>query len=229
MTERSARTRSRKLLAALEVAYPDAHCELVHKDVFQLLVATVLSAQSTDVVVNQVTPALFRRWPSPKAMAAASAEDIESTIARLGMYRQKARHIKGLSQVLLEQYQGQVPSSLEELVKLPGVGRKTANVVLGVAFGSPEGVVVDTHVQRLSQRLGFSKETQPAGIEQDLMTLFGREKWDIISHTLIFHGRRCCTARSPACGACPVQQLCPSAFRAEHVGRKKGSAASKKK
>jgi len=229
MTERSARTRSRKLLAALEAAYPDAHCELVHKDVFQLLVATVLSAQSTDVVVNQVTPALFRRWASPKAMASAATEDIESTIARLGMYRQKARHIRGLSQVLLEQYQGQVPSSLEELVKLPGVGRKTANVVLGVAFGSPEGVVVDTHVQRLSQRLGFSSETQPVGIEQDLMTLFGREKWDIISHTLIFHGRRCCTARSPACGACPVQQLCPSAFQAEHVGRKKSSAALKKK
>ncbi len=225
MAERAARNRSAKLLAALEAAYPDAHCELNHKDVFQLLVATVLSAQSTDVAVNQVTPGLFRRWPSPKAMAAAIPGEVESEIARLGMYRQKARHIIGLSQVLVEQHRSQVPRTLEALVKLPGVGRKTANVVLGVAFGSPEGVVVDTHVQRLSQRLGFSNSTQPAGIENDLMVLFSREKWDIISHTLIFHGRRCCTARRPACGACPVQHLCPSAFHAEHVGRKQTRTA----
>jgi endonuclease-3 len=231
MTERAARNRSAILFAALEAAYPGAHCELNHKSVFQLLVATVLSAQSTDVAVNQVTPGLFRRWPSPKAMAVASHEAVESEIARLGMYRQKARHIVGLSQVLVEQYRDQVPSTLDALVKLPGVGRKTANVVLGVAFGRPEGVVVDTHVQRLSQRLGFSKNAQPPGIERDLMALFSRDKWDIVSHTLIFHGRRCCTARSPACGACPVQQLCPSAFHAEHVGRKQTqvAAASKKK
>ena len=214
------RTRSAKLLAALERAYPDAHCELDHKNPFQLLVATVLSAQSTDVAVNQVTPVLFRRWPSAKTLAVANSEEVEQVLARLGMYRQKTRHITGLSQALMAEYTGQVPESLDELVKLPGVGRKTANVVLGVAFGKPEGVVVDTHVQRLSQRLGFSTNSEPERIERDLMGLFKREKWDIISHTLIFHGRRCCTARKPDCASCAVQGMCPSAFIAENVGRK---------
>ena len=214
------RTRRAGLLTALERAYPDAHCELIHKNPFQLLVATVLSAQSTDAAVNQVTPGLFRRWPSPKALATADTEQVEAVLARLGMYRQKSRHIIGLSQAIAERHNGRVPESLDELVKLPGVGRKTANVVLGVAFGKPEGVVVDTHVQRLSQRLGFSLNDQPERIEQDLMELFPRDKWDSISHTLIFHGRRCCTARKPNCAGCPVQRNCPSAFGAEHVGRK---------
>ncbi len=214
------RTRSRKLLTTLERAYPDAHCELNHKNAFQLLVATVLSAQSTDVVVNQVTPGLFRRWPSPKALASAPVNEVEQVLARLGMYRQKSRHIVGLSQALLERHGGRVPQSLDQLVELPGVGRKTANVVLGVAFGTPEGVVVDTHVQRLAQRLGFTSNSRPERIEQDLMVLFEAEKWDSISHTLIFHGRRCCTARNPKCAECPVCKSCPSAFRAEGVGRK---------
>jgi endonuclease-3 len=214
------RARSLRLLAALERAYPDAHCELEHVDPFQLLVATVLSAQSTDVAVNQVTPGLFRRWPSPKALAAARPEQVEAALARLGMFRQKTKHIIGLSRAIQERHGGRVPQSLAELVQLPGVGRKTANVVLGVAFGRPEGVVVDTHVQRLAQRLGFSSNDQPERIEQDLMRLFPAGKWDLISHTLIFHGRRCCTARSPACVTCPVQRTCPSAFQAEHVGRK---------
>ena len=219
MTE-SRRGRVAGLLSALERAYPDAHCELTFKNPFQLLVATVLSAQSTDVAVNQVTPGLFRRWPSPKALAVAGLEEVEGVLARLGMYRQKSKHIVGLSQAIIEHHAGRVPESLDELVSLPGVGRKTANVVLGVAFGKPEGVVVDTHVQRLSQRLGFSSHDEPERIEQDLMKSFPREKWDSISHTLIFHGRRCCTARKPNCAGCPVQRDCPSAFHAEQVGRK---------
>jgi endonuclease III len=222
------RTRSRKLLTVLERAYPDAHCELNHKNAFQLLVATVLSAQSTDVAVNQVTPGLFRRWPSCKALASAPLDEVERVLARLGMYRQKSRHIVGLSQALLERHQGRVPQSLDQLVELPGVGRKTANVVLGVAFGTPEGVVVDTHVQRLAQRLGFTSNSRPERIEQDLMALFEAEKWDSISHTLIFHGRRCCTARNPKCAECPVCKSCPSAFRAEGVGRKPSRARTVK-
>jgi len=220
MTKGSARARSIKLYAALSATYPDAHCELKHKNAFQLLVATVLSAQSTDVAVNQVTPELFRRWPSPKSLSAAKLGDVELVLARLGMYRQKSRHIVGLSRVLVDQHHSRVPDSLVALVKLPGVGRKTANVVLGVAFGKPEGVVVDTHVQRLAQRLGFSSNTLVDRIEVDLMEIFQPSQWDNISHTLIFHGRRCCTARKPACAACPVQELCPNAFNAEDVGRK---------
>jgi endonuclease-3 len=137
------------------------------------------------------------------------------------MYRQKAKNIVGLAKKLVEQHAGEVPSSLAELIELPGVGRKTANVVLGVAFGQPEGVVVDTHVQRLAQRLGLSSSETPERIEADLMNLYERSQWDNLSHTLIFHGRRCCTARKPACAACPVSKLCPSAFHAEDVGRKK--------
>ena len=145
---------------------------------------------------------------------------MEAKLNKIGMFRQKARNIIGLSKRLVENHGGDVPRSLAELVLLPGVGRKTANVVLGVAFGTPEGVVVDTHVQRISQRLGFTRETEPVDIEQDLMKLFQREDWDMLSHVLIFHGRRLCTARAPACAACPVNELCPSAFKAENVGRK---------
>jgi endonuclease III len=220
MNENATKARAKKLLNALQVAYPDAHCELLHKDPFQLLVATVLSAQTTDVVVNQVTPSLFRRWPNPRRLAAAELPAVELVLSRIGMYRQKARNIVGLSQKLLECHSGQVPMSLELLVQLPGVGRKTANVVLGVAFGRPEGVVVDTHVQRLSQRLGLTSSDHPEQIERDLMQLFPIAAWDNLSHTLIFHGRRCCTARKPACESCPIQALCPSAFNAENVGRK---------
>jgi endonuclease III len=220
MSKNATKARASKLLKALQVAYPDAHCELQHKDPFQLLVATVLSAQTTDVLVNQVTPALFRRWPTPRKLAAAEPPAVELALSRIGMYRQKAKNIVGLSQKLLDGHAGQVPASLEELVELPGVGRKTANVVLGVAFGKPEGVVVDTHVQRLSQRMGLTANDTPEQIERDLMKLFPTEVWDNLSHTLIFHGRRCCTARKPACASCPVQAQCPSAFQAENVGRK---------
>jgi len=208
------------LYELIRARHPDAHCELDHDNPFQLIVATVLSAQSTDVMVNKVTPELFRRWPGPKELARAEPAEVEQALSKIGMFRQKAKNVIGLSKQLLERHGSQVPRTLAELVELPGVGRKTANVVLGVAFGAPEGVVVDTHVQRISQRLGLTKHTEPVEIEQDLMKLFERKLWDPLSHTLIFHGRRICTAAKPACAACPVQHVCPSAFHAEQVGRK---------
>jgi endonuclease-3 len=204
----------------LRERYPDAHCELDHQSAFQLILATVLSAQSTDVMVNKITPELFRRWPTPTALAAADPDDVEKALNKIGMYRQKTKNIVGLAKKLLSDYGGEVPRTLAELVLLPGVGRKTANVVLGVAFGAPEGVVVDTHVQRISQRLGWTRQTEPPEIEGDLMALFPKSEWDMLSHTLIFHGRRTCSARKPACAACPVNGECPSAFHAEEIGRK---------
>jgi endonuclease III len=208
------------LYQLIRARHPDAHCELDHVGPFQLVVATVLSAQSTDVMVNKVTPELFRRWPEPAQLARAEPAEVERVLSKLGMFRQKTKNVIGLSKLLVERHDGQVPRTLDELVKLPGVGRKTANVVLGVAFGAPEGVVVDTHVQRISQRLGLTAHSEPVDIERDLMKLFDRELWDPLSHTLIFHGRRICTAIKPACPACPAQAVCPSAFHAEQVGRK---------
>jgi endonuclease III len=209
-----------ELYRVIRARHPDAHCELDHQNPFQLIVATVLSAQSTDVMVNKITPELFRRWPGPHELAAAAPAEVEQVLSRIGMFRQKTKNVIGLSKLLVAEHAGEVPRTLAELVKLPGVGRKTANVVLGVAFGQPEGVVVDTHVQRISQRLGLTKHTEPVEIEQDLMKLFDRPLWDPLSHTLIFHGRRICTAQRPACPACPAAELCPSAFAAEKVGRK---------
>ncbi len=205
---------------ALRLAHPDAHCELDHRSAFELIVATVLSAQTTDVAVNKVTPELFRRFPTPQKLAAAGQAEVESCLGSLGMFRQKSKNVIGLANRLLAEHDGQVPQTLSELVALPGVGRKTANVVLGVAFGKPEGVVVDTHVQRISQRLGWTDATTPEKIEQVLMQLLPRSEWDMLSHTLIFHGRRVCTARGPSCSTCPVNSRCPSAFQAELVGRK---------
>ena len=208
--------------AKLRERHSDAHCELDHENPFQLILATVLSAQSTDVMVNKITPELFERWPTPQALSNANPAEVERVLSKIGMFRQKTKNVIGLSKRLIEEHQGEVPRTLAELVKLPGVGRKTANVVLGVAFGTPEGVVVDTHVQRISQRLGWTKHGEPQEIEQDLMALFPRSDWDMLSHTLIFHGRRVCAARKPACAACPVSAECPSAFAAENVGRKAG-------
>jgi endonuclease-3 len=213
--------------AKLRARHSDAHCELDHRSAFQLILATVLSAQSTDVMVNKITPELFKRWPTPKALANAIPSEVEKVLSKIGMYRQKTKNVIGLSTRLLEEHRGEVPRTLAELIKLPGVGRKTANVVLGVAFGTPEGVVVDTHVQRISQRLGWTKHTEPIEIEQDLMALFPQSDWDMLSHTLIFHGRRICAARKPACAACPVSAECPSAFNAENVGRKPPSARTR--
>ncbi len=204
----------------LKAHHHDAHCELDHRIPFELICATVLSAQSTDVAVNKLTPALFEKFPDARALAAASQDEVEDAINRIGMYRQKAKNLIGLAKRLVAEHGGEVPQSMQELVLLPGVGRKTANVVLGVAFGKPEGVVVDTHVQRIAQRLKWTRHDEPVAIEQDLMKLVPRSDWDKASHVLIFHGRRVCGAQKPACTTCPIHDVCPSAFRAENVGRK---------
>ncbi|MBN2193260.1 MAG: endonuclease III [Polyangiaceae bacterium] len=213
--------------ARLRAQHPDAHCELDHHDPFTLLVSVVLSAQTTDVAVNQTTPQLFARWPTAAALATADVAEVEMALNRIGMFRQKARNIVALSRDLVDRHHGQVPRTLEELVALPGVGRKTANVVLGVAFDDPAGVVVDTHVLRLAQRLGWTNRDEPEGVERDLMALFPRDQWDLLGHTIIFHGRRVCTARKPACAACTVNDVCPSAYRADDVGRKPPRARRK--
>jgi endonuclease-3 len=214
----------RQTFARLRTIHPDAHCELVHSSPFELLVSTVLSAQTTDVLVNKATPALFARYPTAEALAVAKLPEVERFVGSLGFFRQKAKAIVGLAQGLVKDHGGQVPKTLAELVKLPGVGRKTANVVLGVAFGTPEGVVVDTHVQRIARRLGWTKSTEPEAIEQDLCKLLPREDWDLTAHLLIFHGRRICFAARPNCAGCGVNDLCPSAFRAEKIGRKPARA-----
>ena len=206
-----ARTRrARRVDRALAVRYPDARCELDFRSPFELLVATVLSAQTTDVRVNATTPELFARWPGPAALAAADPTELEDVLRPTGFFRAKARAVTGIGQALVERFGGQVPGRLEDLVTLPGVGRKTANVVLGNAFGVP-GITVDTHVQRLSHRLGYTTSEDPVVIEAELGALLERKEWTMASHRLIFHGRRTCFARRPACGACPVAALCPSA------------------
>lgn len=189
--------------------YGDAECALIHKNAFELLIATILSAQCTDQRVNMVTPDLFKKWPTPQAMAKAEIGQLEKTIQSTGFFRNKAKSILGCSQGLVKLHGGQVPQSLEELVKLPGIGRKTANVVLGTAFGIPSGVVVDTHVTRLCNRLGLTKQTNAVKIEQDLIKLLPQEEWINFSHRLIHHGRRVCNARKPLCGKCMLLEICP--------------------
>jgi endonuclease III len=195
-----------KLLAL----YPDAHCELDFKTPFQLIVATILSAQCTDKRVNMVTPLLFQTFPTAASLADAPPEKLEEIIKSTGFFRNKTKSLIGLGKALVERHNGEVPDSMEELVKLPGIGRKTANVVLGNAFGKNEGIVVDTHVARVSYRLGLTRETDPVKIEQDLMPLFPREDWALLSHLLIFHGRRVCEARRPKCEICVLNDICPS-------------------
>ena len=201
--------RARKIGRLLGDAYPDARCELDFSTPLELLVATVLSAQCTDKRVNQVTPRLFARYPDAAAYAAADREELESIIQPTGFFRAKAASIQGIAQALCDRFGGDVPDRIDDLVTLPGVGRKTANVVLGNAFATP-GITVDTHVGRLSRRLGWSTHDDPEKVEADLMALFPRADWTDISHRLIFHGRRCCHARRPACGACPIAQWCPA-------------------
>jgi endonuclease III len=199
-----------EVLARLRKAHPDAHCELDHETPLQLLMATILSAQCTDKRVNMVTPLLFRTYPSAQALADARQEELEQIIKSTGFFRNKAKSLIALGKVLVERHNGEVPCSMEDLVKLPGVGRKTANVILGNAFNRNEGVVVDTHVGRLSLRLGLSKQKDPVKVEQDLMPLFPRDDWAMVAHVLIFHGRRVCDARAPKCDICTVNEICPS-------------------
>jgi len=202
--------RARKINRELALVYPDAQCELDFETPFQLLVATVLSAQCTDVRVNQVTPALFARYPNAVAMAGASRDSLEELIRSTGFFRSKATSLLGLSRDLVERYDGEVPGRLKDLVELRGVGRKTANVVLGNAFGVP-GITVDTHMGRLARRLGLTVNDDPVVVERDLNALIERKEWTLWSHRVIFHGRRRCTARKPDCGGCEIAALCPSA------------------
>lgn len=213
-------------LARLATQHPTAHCELDHRSPFELIVSVVLSAQTTDVAVNKATPKLFADFPDARALAAVEPLAIEPYVSALGFFRMKSKAIVGLARALVEKHGGEVPRTLDDSVKLPGVGRKTANVVLGVLWNIPEGVVVDTHVTRLSQRLGWTKNTEPEKIERDLCKILPRSEWDHASHVLIFHGRRCCFARKPECVSCSVNDACPSAFDAEHVGRKTSRRAA---
>ena len=190
--------------------YPDADCALRHADAYQLGVATILSAQTTDERVNMVTPSLFERYPTPAHLADARPEDVEEIIRSTGFFRNKTKNIIGFAEGVTQVHGGEVPSTMTELTALPGVGRKTANVILGNAFGIDEGVVVDTHVKRLSTLLAFTKEKTPEKVEGDLMGLFPEERWTLLAHLLIFHGRQVCVARRPRCEACVMSHLCPS-------------------
>lgn len=200
---------ARKVNKILGEVFPDARCELDFENPLQLLVATVLSAQCTDKRVNMVTPNLFKKYPTAEKLASAPRVDLEEIIKSTGFYRNKAASIHGLATAILEKHGGNVPNNLDELVKLPGVGRKTANVVLGNAFDVP-GITVDTHVGRIARRLGWTTNTDPVKVEFDLMELFPAKDWTMLNHRLIFFGRRICHSRKPACGACPVAKLCPS-------------------
>ena len=198
------------IVARLEREYPDAHCELDFRSPLELLVATILSAQCTDKRVNLVTPALFAAYPGASELAAAPRERLEEMVRSTGFFRNKAKSISGMASALVERHGGEVPATMAELVELPGVGRKTANVVLGNAFGVNEGIVVDTHVGRLAIRLGLTSETDAVKVEQALIPLVPREKWALLSHLLIWHGRRVCDARRPRCEACVLNDVCPS-------------------
>ena len=204
------KTRALEILARLKREYPDAHCELDFETPLQLLIATILSAQCTDKRVNMVTPQLFKTFPDAESLSSANPDDLELMIQSTGFFRNKTKSLLGMSAALVERHSGNVPSTMEELVNLPGVGRKTANVVLGNAFNKNIGVVVDTHVGRLSIRLALTKETDPVKVEQELMKLMPQEDWTLISHLLIFHGRRVCIARLPRCESCVLRDVCPS-------------------
>lgn len=204
-------TRARAIYRRLLKQYPDAHCELDYTTPFELAVATVLSAQCTDTRVNMVTPDLFTRYPTPAALASAPIGDVEAVIKSTGFFRNKARSITGLARAVVTEQRGALPETMDELVVLPGIGRKTANVILGNAFGKNEGMVVDTHVGRLAKLLGLTRQTDPVKVEQALMALFPRPSWTMLAHLLIWHGRRTCVARKPRCGECVLADLCPSA------------------
>lgn len=199
------------ILALLHAAYPDARCALDHRNALELLVATILSAQCTDERVNKVTPALFARYPDARAFAEADRAELEEMIHSTGFYRNKAKNIQEACARIVEVYDGQVPATMDDLLSLAGVARKTANVVLGTAYHIADGIVVDTHVKRLAQRLGLSTQNDPDKIERDLQAITPREEWIDLSHLLIFHGRRVCDARKPNCAGCVIRHLCPAA------------------
>ena len=207
---RDAPVRAPEILTRLRAAYPDARCALDHRGAFELLCATILSAQCTDVRVNLVTPVLFGRYPTPEALARAKQADVEEIIRSTGFFRNKARSLIGMAQALVADHGGEVPRTMEQLRLLPGVGRKTANVILGNAYGINEGITVDTHVTRLSRLLGLTRHADPVKIEQDLMALFPQDQWALLSHLLIFHGRQICVARTPRCETCPLNDICPA-------------------
>ena len=209
-TKQETRERAGRIVAALADEYRDARCALDHRNAYELLVATILSAQCTDARVNMVTPAFFRRWPDPASLAAASQEDVEEVVHSTGFFRNKAKNLRGMAAALVGRHGGRVPETMEELTALPGVARKTANVVLGTWYGKCEGVVVDTHVSRISAKLGLTRHDDPAKIEQDLMALLPRPEWTMFSHRVILHGRRICDARKPKCAACSLREMCPS-------------------
>jgi endonuclease III len=196
------------ILTKLDEAYPNATCELNHENAFQLLIATILSAQCTDVRVNQVTETLFKKYPDPKAFAYATPSEMEQEIRPTGFFRNKTKSVMGASKAIIEEFGGQVPRTMEEILTLPGVARKTGNVVLGTAYGIASGVVVDTHVLRLSKRLDLSRNEDPKKVEEDLMKIIPKEKWIQFSHQLIWHGRRVCFARKPKCVECNMESLC---------------------
>lgn len=198
----------------LKKLYPDAHCELNHSNPFELLLATILSAQCTDARVNMVTPALFKKYPSPQKLAKAKLEDVEEIIKSVNFFRNKSKSLISCAQTLVEEFNGEIPKTVDELTKLAGVGRKTANVVLGNAFNINVGIVVDTHVKRTAALLGLTKQTDPEKVELDLMKLFPNHTWTELSHLLIFLGRRTCIARRPQCDLCVLNQICPSAGKA---------------
>jgi endonuclease-3 len=216
--------RVREILRVLKETYPDVRCALDHKSAWELLVATILSAQCTDVRVNMVTPALFKKYPTAKALAKVEPEDVEPLIMSTGFFRNKAKSIVGAARMVVDEFGGKVPEQMDELLRLPGVARKTANVVLGSWFGRGEGVVVDTHVHRISRRLELTKSDDPKKIEQDLMKVIRQEQWIDFSHEVIHHGRALCVARAPKCLDCPLETLCHAADKTwstvdQHKGR----------
>jgi endonuclease-3 len=209
---RDAPVRAPEILVRLRAVYPDARCALEHRNAFELLCATILSAQCTDARVNLVTPALFAAYPTPAALAQARPAEVEEIVRSTGFFRNKTRSLIGMAQALVADHGGEVPRTMEQLQVLPGVGRKTANVILGNAYRINEGITVDTHVARLSRLLGLTRQSEPVKIEHDLMPLFPREQWALLSHLLIFHGRQVCIARRPRCGDCVLSDLCPSSL-----------------
>jgi endonuclease-3 len=209
-SKKARKERSAEIYDRLAAEYPDAHCALDHGNAYELAAATILSAQCTDVRVNMVTPDLFDRYPTVEALAGAKVEDVEEIVRSTGFFRNKAKSLVGMANGVVDQHGSELPRSIAELIKLPGIGRKTANVILGNAFAIDEGVVVDTHVKRLSTLTRLTRETTPEKIEQDLIALFPTERWTMLSHLLIYHGRQACIARRPRCASCVISDLCPS-------------------